>query len=366
MRRPPPDPARGAEAARKLRGLGVKGILIKAAELGYITQVACKMPECFCPEELGGACYFEPVTHPGTDWMPTHEHFPIPKRDGGRRSPDNTILAHRLCNRVDYSIAVGRSYARDLERVRMAREEAVGRAASADPGRLADPVRPTVEVPKSPKVSGSLQEPEPAAPRADRPRTNADPAELARKEQLLSSPRMAPLTQYVERLRIERGPAAWVPYFDPTEAGVHARILILLESPGPRASGPRGSQFVSADNNDQTAENMWNLLRDASVKRDRDMVSWNVVPWYVGRQPSLSEVNAARPSILELISLLPELRVVVLLGKTAHRSWDGLEVDVPVIRAPHPSPQNLNTRPEARPRLLEALIQARQLSTISG
>jgi hypothetical protein len=49
----------------------VKGILIKAAEQGYITQLACKMPECFCPEELGGACYFEPVTAELSDWMPT-------------------------------------------------------------------------------------------------------------------------------------------------------------------------------------------------------------------------------------------------------------------------------------------------------
>ena len=56
------DPERGRAAAAKLKALGVKGILIKAAEQGYITQLACKMPECFCPEELGGACYFEPVT----------------------------------------------------------------------------------------------------------------------------------------------------------------------------------------------------------------------------------------------------------------------------------------------------------------
>jgi hypothetical protein len=40
---------------------------------------------------------------------------------------DNTILAHRLCNRIDYSIRVGRSHARDLERIRKAREEAVAR-----------------------------------------------------------------------------------------------------------------------------------------------------------------------------------------------------------------------------------------------
>jgi hypothetical protein len=40
---------------------------------------------------------------------------------------DNAILAHRLCNRIDYSIGVGRPYARDLERVRKAREEAIRR-----------------------------------------------------------------------------------------------------------------------------------------------------------------------------------------------------------------------------------------------
>ena len=58
------DPERGRAAAAKLKALGVKGILIKAAEQGYITQLACKMPECFCPEELGGAYYFEPVGRP--------------------------------------------------------------------------------------------------------------------------------------------------------------------------------------------------------------------------------------------------------------------------------------------------------------
>jgi hypothetical protein len=126
-----PDPERGRAAAAKLRDLGVKGILIEAAEKGYITQVACKMPECFCPEELGGACYFEPVTEELSDWMPTHEHFPRPKREGGHRSVDNAILAHRLCNRIDYSISVGRPYAGDLERVRKAREEAIRRSAES-------------------------------------------------------------------------------------------------------------------------------------------------------------------------------------------------------------------------------------------
>ena len=78
--------ALGAEAARKLKCLGARRILIKAAELGYITQVTCGMPECFCPEELGGARNFEPrTTGELSDWEPTVEHFPIPKRDGAVR-----------------------------------------------------------------------------------------------------------------------------------------------------------------------------------------------------------------------------------------------------------------------------------------
>ena len=120
------DPERGRAAAAALKRLGAKRILIKAAEQGYITQVACKMRECFCPEELGGACYFEPVTAELPDWMPTLEHL-VPKREGGKEAVDNVILAHRLCNRIDYSISDGRPYARDLERVRKAREDAIRR-----------------------------------------------------------------------------------------------------------------------------------------------------------------------------------------------------------------------------------------------
>jgi hypothetical protein len=122
------DPERGRATAAKLKALGVKGTLIKAAEQGYITQLACKMPECFCPEELGGACHFDPVTAELSDWMPTLEHFPISKREGGKKAVENAILAHRLCNRIDYSISVGRSYASDLKRIRESREDAIRRS----------------------------------------------------------------------------------------------------------------------------------------------------------------------------------------------------------------------------------------------
>jgi len=115
-----------------LKALGVKKReLIRAAEQGYITELACKMPECFCPEELGGASYFAQVTNDWTDWrsdwMPTLEHFPVYKKDGGKAAVDNAILGHRLCNRIDHSLRVGRSHERDLERIRKAREEGIRR-----------------------------------------------------------------------------------------------------------------------------------------------------------------------------------------------------------------------------------------------
>ena len=56
------------------------------------------------------------------------------KQDGGKEAVDNAILAHRLCNRIDYSIRVGRSYRRDLERIRTAREAAIARN-KQEPGR---------------------------------------------------------------------------------------------------------------------------------------------------------------------------------------------------------------------------------------
>ena len=153
------DPERGRAAAAKLEELGVKGILIKAAEQGYITQLACKMPECFCPEELGGACYFEPVTDDWSDWrsdwMPTLEHFPVSKMDGGKAAVDNAILAHRLCNRLDHSLRVGRSHGRDLERIRKAREEGIRRnnvqIGNTDGGEIPT-VEPEAATPKPKKA----------------------------------------------------------------------------------------------------------------------------------------------------------------------------------------------------------------------
>ena len=150
------DPERGRAVAAELKARGVKKReLIRAAEQGYITELACKMPKCFCPEELGGASYFAQVTNDWSDWrsdwMPTLEHFPVYKKDGGTAAVENAILAHRLCNRIDHSRRVGRSHESDLERIRKAREEAIRRN-NVQIGNTAEPEAATPK-PKKTKMA---------------------------------------------------------------------------------------------------------------------------------------------------------------------------------------------------------------------
>jgi hypothetical protein len=77
------------------------------------------------PQRVGRRLYFEPADVSLSDWMPTFEHFPISKQAGGRETVDNAVLAHRLCNRIDYSKRIGRSHRKDLARIEAARVAAL-------------------------------------------------------------------------------------------------------------------------------------------------------------------------------------------------------------------------------------------------
>lgn len=159
-----------------------------------------------------------------------------------------------------------------------------------------------------------------------------------------------------------------MPEFDPVEAGIDASMLLLLEAPGARATIERGgSGFVSSDNDDATAANMWMALREAGVQRATDVVTWNVVPWYIGddttiRAAGRSDLLEARESLVELLTILRSVRVVVLIGKAAARGWERLDLATRTVVAPHPSPRNLNSRPWARAELVRALREAREVA----
>jgi len=88
-----------------------------------------------------------------------------------------------------------------------------------------------------------------------------------------------------------------------------------------------------------------------------------VVPWYIGdgtkiRPTRASDLEEAREATRELLSLLPDIRVVVLFGRPAAAAWRSLGFNLEAIEASHPSPLNLNTRPERREEIRLALAEA--------
>ena len=71
------------------------------------------------------------------------------------------------------------------------------------------------------------------------------------KEKRLNDAHMIALTEFVYKLREETN--LDVPFFDTFDGGVNAKVLFLLEKPGPKSSTSGGSGFISRDNNDETA-----------------------------------------------------------------------------------------------------------------
>jgi hypothetical protein len=96
-----------ASVLEELKRLKARPILMRAAAAGKITELECRMDECYCPRGRG---YFDPADGDWPDWRPTNDHYPILACDGGRETVENSRLAHRLCNRLDYSKLIGRSH----------------------------------------------------------------------------------------------------------------------------------------------------------------------------------------------------------------------------------------------------------------
>lgn len=186
---------------------------------------------------------------------------------------------------------------------------------------------------------------------ADEPYALKDPEEFKRRSAMLSLPHMAPLSSYLEGVRRRLGPEYHIPAFDPCDGGIHARLLFLLEAPGPQAVA---SSFISRNNPDQTARNMNQLFRDADIAR-KDTVLWNIVPWYVGdgrkiRPVSREDIQEAVPFLKTLVSLLTNLRGIVLVGKKAQSARSELVslTDVTLFETHHPSNQVFNVWPNKR------------------
>ena len=153
-----------------------------------------------------------------------------------------------------------------------------------------------------------------------------------------------------------------------------ARVLILLETPS-RAGGYQ-TGIISIDNDDSAAANLWRALAMTGLDR-RDVLVWNAVPWYVGspekiRPPRPAEVRAGRIWLLRLIDRLPEVAVIICMGRAAAAALSparsGLEArGLTIMETPHPSQRAHNrSSGAARERIEAALIEAGRLAAASG
>lgn len=191
--------------------------------------------------------------------------------------------------------------------------------------------------------------------------------EHVRQERLsaLNDPHVAPLTRYVKELRQQKGEDFHIPFMDPHDGGIHAKVLFLLEAPGAKA---KSSGFISRDNPDPTAANIWTMTREVGLDRS-DCLIWNVCPWYVGtasriRAVKAAEIREAADALRSLLGQLADLRCVALVGRKAQKARhtvEGARPDVQIIEMPHPSNQNLSTRPHYRPLVQDGFRQAARL-----
>jgi uracil-DNA glycosylase len=180
-----------------------------------------------------------------------------------------------------------------------------------------------------------------------------------------------PLERLVADLRAEQG-GRDVPGFDPLDGGTEARLLLLLETPGPRIARTGG--IVSRDNPTGTGRNLRHFLAGAGLAR-ADTVIWNAVPWVIhapgarNRAPRAAEVRAGLQALPRLLDLLPHLRVAVLAGRVAGQARGVLAAARPGLRVlamPHPSPTIVCTSPEVPARIAAALAAARKVLEEGG
>ena len=180
---------------------------------------------------------------------------------------------------------------------------------------------------------------------------------------MLDQPHISPLTQFVHQIRQAEGLDEEVPYFDPFDGGVNARVLFILEAPGAKAVQ---SGFISRNNPDETAKNMFQLLQEAGFRRE-ETILWNIVPWYIGsgtkiRPANHSDITDGMAYLEKLIQMLGQLKCIVLVGKKAALARGDIEklTMLPILETYHPSPLFVNNKPGNRNLLLKTFEKVRQ------
>lgn len=181
----------------------------------------------------------------------------------------------------------------------------------------------------------------------------------------LNDPNVRALNQLVRRWRAQ-DTARHVPWFDPDGGGTSARVLVLMEAPGPRTVRDGDSGFCSEDNDDATAATLHELRQRSGLPRDA-YVRWNIVPWAVydvdecWRAPTDRDLVEAAPALGELLAALPKLRLVICMGAKAftgfmrHVTLADCPTPPLILGVPHPLQCNTHARTKALTRIENAL-----------
>jgi hypothetical protein len=202
---------------------------------------------------------------------------------------------------------------------------------------------------------------------SDCARSLRSPEAVALRKGMLREPHIAPLTDFVTKLRGTH-PDWEFPDFDPLDGGSNADILFLFEKPGPMTSaGGTGSGFISRNNDDPTAEATFGFMKEAGLSRKRT-VTWNVIPgWNGTRRVTTTELREGIDALKGLIPLLPELRTIILVGQKAQRARSLVEpLGLRIFVSAHPSPLVRASQPDVWRAIPSIWAQAGALAKPAG
>lgn len=214
-----------------------------------------------------------------------------------------------------------------------------------------------------------------------------NPAEVERRRARVDQAPVASLNAWVREVRrsprLPSGAGDTVPWFDSHGGGELAKLLFLMQDPSAVAYG---TGFISPDNDDYSARNA-TVACEAAGLTPEIRVHWNIFPHWVNITKKGKPVDPCRPVqtykqaqpeavrfLGELLEArLPNLQVIVLLGKQAQGGWDifrkgggQLPSGLQVLSCPSTSPQAWNNKDKVTGRknsdlTIATLTQARDL-----
>jgi hypothetical protein len=182
----------------------------------------------------------------------------------------------------------------------------------------------------------------------------ADPTELAQRRGRIFEPHVEPLNRWVESLRSRLPVGNEVPWFDPDDGGVSARLLWLGDEPEQADLFTMGGTgFVSIDGPSQRSRNLRASAMSADIDR-ATLAVWNVQPCNLRELRKSGggkgEDVPAVALLQELLGLLPDLQVVVLAGRSSWEVFSQLaaHTSVLVLSTAEVRDSSLDGRPRER------------------